>query len=394
MRAKVVSLSQCLRGCLLEDKNSGITKTSISSEIYLYALHEAYPYIALELFIITKNGNFSMWANFFNRWKLQRWHYTLIDKFFESERALGHALIAAFIIETQGSTYRKSGALMFFGANGRRCGLLSGGCLEDDLQDHAQKLLDTNGRCTTRTYDSRGSDDDLWGLGLGCEGMMRVLLLRLDPETNYEPVNSLRAASATRQPAAYSINIHTGESILWTDGFAHTNLGADIFNIVAEHIPALLVCGAGPDAEPVVSFAAALGWQVTVIDHRLAYIEATRFQGAKSVLQVDMVAVETQLELNNFDAAVVMSHHLNADRHYLSALSLSNISYIGLLGPAARRERLMSVLNTDAIRNRLYAPIGIEIGARSPESIAISIIAQIQSVLSKNLAHQGTVSPV
>ncbi|MEY3138092.1 MAG: hypothetical protein RL580_1824, partial [Pseudomonadota bacterium] len=122
---------------------------------------------------------------------------TLAD-FFERERRAGRALVAAFIIGTEGSTYRKCGALMLFSAGAERCGLLSGGCLEGDLQDHALRLLASGERCAVRSYDSRGSDDPVWGLGLGCEGLMRVLLLKVDEHGGYEPLASLLRASESR----------------------------------------------------------------------------------------------------------------------------------------------------------------------------------------------------
>lgn len=285
------------------------------------------------------------------------------------------------VIATQGSTYRKAGALMLFSSTGQRCGLLSGGCLEGDLQDHALQLLQSENRCLIKTYDSRGSDDPVWGLGLGCEGLMRILLLRIDQTTSWEPLASLFAAEGERRTAAVGIDIHTGK--ISPVATAVTGLHGDCFTLVAEKPPALLICGAGPDAEPVTALASLLGWQVTVVDHRPAYIDATRFASGVRLQQVDAAELSSSMSLDAFDAAVVMSHHLIADGRYLVALAHSSVPYVGLLGPAARRERLIAELGEAAkdLRTRLRAPVGLDLGGRSPEAIALSIIAEIQAVV-------------
>lgn len=305
----------------------------------------------------------------------------MIADFFERERLAGRPLVAAFVIATQGSTYRKPGALMLFSATGERCGLLSGGCLEGDLQDHALQLLGGGSRTFVKTYDSRGSDDPMWGLGLGCEGLMKVLLLRVDEVSGYEPLVSLFAAAKSRSDVAFVINIETGT--LRNAEHTKTSLDGTYFTIAADRVPNLLICGAGPDAEPVAALAAMLGWSVIVVDHRPAYIEPTRFTHGTHLLRVDADELDRHVALADMDAAVVMSHHLIADGKYLGALARSNVAYIGLLGPAARRERLFSELGAEAdkLRSRLRAPVGLDLGGRTPEAIALSIIAEIQAAL-------------
>ena len=304
-----------------------------------------------------------------------------MHQFFENERLAGRPLVAALVIATQGSTYRKAGALMLLSSTGQRCGLLSGGCLEGDLQEHALQLLRSDARCLVKAYDSRGSDDPVWGLGLGCEGMMRILLLRVDPSTAWEPLASLFAAQRQRQPGGFSVDIESGA--LSNPQSKITALEGARFTLVAEREPALLLCGAGPDAEPVAALAVLLGWQVTVVDHRPAYLETPRFATGVRLLQVDADALGASLGLDSFDAAVVMSHHLLADGRYLAALAESAIPYVGLLGPAARRERLIGELGPsgDRLRDRLRAPVGLDLGGRTPEAIALSIVAEIHAVM-------------
>lgn len=308
-------------------------------------------------------------------------HPPLIREFFERERLARQPLVAAFVIATIGSTYRKPGALMLFSARGERCGLLSGGCLEGDLQEHALALLRGTDHCLVRTYDSRGSDDPIWGLGLGCEGLMKVLLLRVDEASGYEPLASLLEAEIRRRPAAFTIDI--GSGALARVPARVTGLDGTLFTIVAARCPTLLLCGAGPDAEPVAALAGMLGWQVTAVDHRPAYLDPQRFGETVRLLRADPPQLDSLIDLSDFDAAVVMSHHLVADGQYLAALARSDVPYVGLLGPAARRERLYAEIGDAAerLRSRLRAPVGLDLGGRTPEAIALSIVAEIQAVL-------------
>ncbi|HYM35594.1 MAG TPA: XdhC family protein, partial [Steroidobacteraceae bacterium] len=130
-----------------------------------------------------------------------------------------------------------------------------------------------------------------------------------------------------------------------------------------------------------VDFAASLGWQVTVADHRPAYAIAERFPRARRVLLTPAIDLTKKIALNDFDAAVVMSHHLPTDQAYLAMLAQSTIRYVGLLGPQARRARLLGELGDAAARltHRLAGPVGLDIGAQSAESIALAIVAEIHA---------------
>jgi xanthine/CO dehydrogenase XdhC/CoxF family maturation factor len=145
--------------------------------------------------------------------------------------------------------------------------------------------------------------------------------------------------------------------------------------------PRLLLLGAGPDALPVVDFAARLHWRVSLADHRPAYAVAAHFPAAERVVLARPEEIAQALDLGRFTAAVVMSHHLPSDLEYLRALSASPIEYIGLLGPPARREKLLFELGTAAerLRPRLRAPVGLHLGGRTPEAIALAIVAEIHA---------------
>ena len=260
-------------------------------------------------------------------------------------------------------------------------------------------MLAGDDRILERHYDGRGSDDPIWGLGLGCEGAMRILLWRLEAGSSLTLLHRWLSTAIRREPALLEIDLASGDgafsigNALGGDADRASSVGAlppgratlrdGSFAVAAARAPALLLCGAGPDAEPVVRMASQVGWQVTVVDHRPAYVEATRFPGAVCVVTVDAADLGAVVALDGFDAAVVMSHNLVADGRYLAALAVSDIPYVGLLGPAARRERLYAELGSlaEALRPRLRAPVGLDLGGATPEAIALSIVAELQASL-------------
>ena len=335
---------------------------------------------------------------------------------FERERAAGRPLALGVLVDTAGSTYRKPGALMLIASNGDSSGLLSGGCLEGDLGEYARTVIDT-GQSRLVTYDMRGGDDLIWGLGLGCEGAMYILLIRVGPDNDYQPMTRLSRALAAHESSSVGIVVESeradsavGTVILQgsppyaagvqavldearrsgrTGWFESSSPRWRMFALPLSLPPRLLLLGAGPDAAPVVDFAARLNWKVTLIDHRPAYADAAHFPLAERVVQVEPDAIS--LDLSHFSAAVVMSHHLPSDLKYLRALAATSIPYIGLLGPAVRRERLLADLGADAdtIRPRLHAPVGLAIGGRSPESIALAIVAEIHAFVHKAAARSS-----
>jgi len=147
--------------------------------------------------------------------------------------------------------------------------------------------------------------------------------------------------------------------------------------------PHLLICGAGPDAQPVASIARSLGWRVTLVDHRPAYVVADHFSGAAMRL-ADPRSLRSVVDLQSCHAAVVMSHHLPSDIAYLRQLADAGApGYVGLLGPAARRNRLASELGAaaDILKSRIRGPVGFDLGAETPEAIALAITSQIHAWL-------------
>jgi xanthine/CO dehydrogenase XdhC/CoxF family maturation factor len=344
----------------------------------------------------------------------------LSDKFREWKKT-GKPLVLASVYETDGSTYSKAGAQMLITQDGNFQGMLSGGCLEGDLAERAKKVAGS-GEPQLVTYDLRAEDDDLWGLGVGCEGMIRVFLQRLDTGNDYEPFSSMCLAfEGTELQIAVTVveseipNLQPGTSLVlnegsiaWSDigepqqqqlagtiksGLSEKHSSMKSLDIEGESCslllgvlrpyPRVLVLGAGMDAEPLVRMISELGWRVTVSDHRPAYIENGDFSRADTVFCIPADNIAAEFELDQFDAAIIMSHHLVTDATYLATLAGTRIPYVGLLGPPHRRERLLHDLRDvgDALEGRLYGPAGLDINASGPASIALSIVAQMHRII-------------
>jgi len=316
----------------------------------------------------------------------------------------------ATLVATAGSTYRKPGARMLIMADGSYLGLLSGGCLEADLRIHAQEVID-HGTPRAVEYDMRGPDDVLFGIGAGCEGAMRVLLEPLDDGSRAAAALAAAGALTRAGKPACLISIHESTELpLGTCGPAAlppalsaaaarsieeecsreivSDQGSERLRAFIQYLappPHLLICGAGPDAQPVAAAARSLRWRVTLVDHRPAYAQAQRFPGAR-VLLADASALLDAVDVAGCHAAVVMSHHLASDVAYLRALSrTAHPAYVGLLGPAARRRRIAEELGAESegLAGRLHGPVGIDIGAVTPEAIALAIVSEVHAWLAR-----------
>jgi len=333
----------------------------------------------------------------------------------------GKALVLASVYETEGSTYSKAGAQMLITGDGDFQGMLSGGCLEGDLAERARAVLES-GSPQNVTYDLGQNDEELWGLGVGCDGLMRIFLQPVSPDYQYEPFATMCRAyeGSSDQMAATVLEseidaIPAGSTLVTIDGdVAFSDISEDFAQLVQAEAgvallqrqsqtctiatdagkaslllsvlrppPRILVLGAGLDAEPVVRLASELGWRVSVQDHRPAYVESGDFSAAEEIHCVPVAEAATTIRLHQFAAAIVMSHHLASDRQYLRQLAATDIAYIGLLGPRDRRRRLLEELReaADHLTPRLHGPAGLDIGGRGPASIALSMVAEIHQEL-------------
>lgn len=338
------------------------------------------------------------------------------------------------VVRTAGSTYRGVGTRMLVRADDTTAGLLSGGCLEADLVEHAKRVR-ASGVPDIVLYDTSSGDDFVWGLGLGCNGLVEVLLEPLTPDRALALSQLLHAALTSAAPTVLATVIRSsgdcapsvGERMLidssannvtcegaWDDlttlcavrqatidgavnarrgmtqDFSLNNTQVQVaFEVVTPRVD-IVLCGSGPDTVPVARMATELGWTVTVVDRRsAAFMPPGRFAAAVRIAECpDAMRLRDVVELTPRTAVVVMSHSYERDLDYLDALATADVGYIGLLGPRTRTERMLGDLTSRGrlgvikLRDRIYGPIGLDIGGDGPEAIALSIVAEISAVVS------------
>jgi len=337
----------------------------------------------------------------------------------------GERAVLATVVEVEGSAYRREGTRLLIEEDGRLTGVLSGGCLERDLVERARQLL-TLDACRLECYDLRSPDEALWGLGLGCGGKITLLLQPLPPEAGERsPLALFDRVALARRPAVVAtvFRVHgeggghaVGDQLSDGLGLAPPDLGGRVHEAFAEvrggarplvrrvalesggidllcepAMPPtrLAIVGAGRDVVPVVRLAGELGWEVTVADPRPTAEAAARFAGLATYVDGAPRRLADALALDPWSALLVMTHNYLDDLAALTELLASPAPYLGLLGPAARRDRLLADLAMQGCTPRpvelarLHGPAGIDLGGRAPEEVALAILAEIQAVLSR-----------
>jgi xanthine dehydrogenase accessory factor len=347
-----------------------------------------------------------------------------IVEHFDSIAQAGDTAVLATVIEVRGSSYRLPGARMLIDGEGNTHGTVSGGCLEADLMVRAKRVSET-AVAEVFVYDTSINDDSVFGLNMGCRGVVRILLEPAEPrlfEFLHRRLNSrLGGVIAT----VVSVELETGKSlqvgarllidergsvgplnardldadlqaVLAEDGFAALEnksssleayeFGEVFIEYIAPPVP-LVVFGAGHDAVPLIRLAKEMGWHVTLVDHRPVAVKREDFSIADDIIVGRPQAVASRLTIDSETVAVLMTHNYSLDLEIAEFLLRSPTRYVGMLGPRSRADRLLQDLSRIGIDlthlevERVYAPIGIDIGAETPEEIALSIIAEIRAVL-------------
>ncbi|NEO89542.1 MAG: XdhC family protein [Moorea sp. SIO3G5] len=333
----------------------------------------------------------------------------------------------ATVVNVEGSTYRQPGARMLITSTGKMVGTISGGCLENDVFEHTRVSM-ADGKPIVVTYDTTADEDIIWGFGLGCNGVVKVLIEPLNQDNLLNPLafihqclyNQQQGIIATVIAVEGRVNVQVGARlILQSNNRANTDIQdkyltaallkdaqaalenkhssfhqyqlavgkVDIFIEFIKPPPHLIIFGAGRDSIPVAEFAKALGWRVTIVDCRGSEVTQERFVMADQVILTRREILDKQISIDDDTIAVVMTHNYLDDLEILKVLIPAAISYLGCLGSKQRTARLLQDLRTEGIEctpiqlQKLYTPVGIDIGADSPEAIALSIIAEIQAVL-------------
>ena len=290
--------------------------------------------------------------------------------------------ILATVIETQGSSYRKPGAMMLINDMSQYFGLISGGCLESDVMTKARKCWDT-GHSQVVCYDMREEDDIGWQLGIGCGGMVKILLQPITESNNFLSLEALHQGLLNRQTCYYLQSLDT----LFPHNRLLTKQPSFLDDNCIVHTckprPAITIFGGGVDAQPVCKIAATLGWHITLVDERVNYARAAYFPDADSIIKKPFNELARSDWLQQIDAAVIMTHNVRLDGLALKLVQNSSAQYVGLLGPKHRAQKVFESarLPAAAMTKTLFNPIGLDIGGELPESIALSILSEAHAVL-------------
>lgn len=311
------------------------------------------------------------------------------------------AWVLVSLVAIEGSNYRKTGAMMLVNELGQYYGLISGGCLEKSLLMEVKKVLSYD-RPHQIQIDSSETSDQPWARALGCGGKLSILLQPVSAAHDYQALDKLYYSLQAHTQALYAIAFHAGHNQLLSSAQAAA-LGAgatpyywqapegDKLLLRLQPQTQLLVFGGGADAIPLVQMALVLGWQVTLVDNRSGYADPQAFAGAQ-ILRLASDDPALAKPLASADAAVVMHHNIMLDAQALRALQHSSARYIGLLGPAQRKHKVL--LAADISRDlRIHGPMGLELGGDLPETIALSTLAQCQQVLAAH-RQQAVSTPV
>jgi xanthine/CO dehydrogenase XdhC/CoxF family maturation factor len=288
-------------------------------------------------------------------------------------------LALATLVGVEGSSYRRPGSRLLLDASGPLRGSLSGGCLEGDIQARAGEVL-AERQPRLVSYDLRDDRDLLWGSGSGCEGLLKILV---EPLHGFpEWMSWIEATWQQRR----TLTIQTDLSPEGLGARSNDRRADDPGLAFTETFlppPMLWILGAGDDSRPLVRMAKELGWFVGVLDHRPAFARSERFPLADVVRSGAMEALTRDLPQDNRCAVVLMTHNYGKDLEALRLLLPLRLGYLGLMGSHRRGDKLLQELGAEGIfaGPRFHTPVGLQIGANSPETIALAILAEVQATL-------------
>jgi len=332
-----------------------------------------------------------------------------IDKLAPDEGA-----VLATVVDVKGSSYRLPGAKMLILENGESYGTVSGGCLEADVMERAKQVLES-GKPQIFTYDTTTNDDSVFSFNMGCRGVVKILLEPIGDKNHYEQkehTDFLRKCFEEEKGVSsvfISPDDQLGRRVFFhndQDGYIGEQVKDDYLETLESEISRIgtlgnfelfyecisppikiNIFGAGADAVPLAKLAKELGWHTTVIDHRTALANNERFDNPDEIVISRPEEVGEKVSLADDSVAVVMTHNYDHDKTILESLFEADLKYIGLLGPKVRTKNILRELGekgieiTDENLEILHAPVGLDTGAHLPETIALSILTEIQTVL-------------
>ena len=347
---------------------------------------------------------------------------------FDAAAKAGKQTALATVVLVEGSSYRRAGARMLVTEDGQLTGAISGGCLEGDALRKARLAMAQN-KPMLVTYYTTDDDDAKFGVGLGCNGIIHILIEPIFPENENSPVNLFKRFLSKREPVVLitlfllnnrqasqpgtcllmtadeytqgSIPDDEIKDVLFADAkdvlkngnsvtktYVYGN-GYTCFIELLQPAVSLIIFGAGNDAIPMVQLASVLGWHVTLVDGRANYAVPERFPQAKKIIIAKPDQALSQITFDERTVVVLMTHNYNYDIAMLRQLLPLQLPYVASLGPKKRLQRMLDELQDEGMNiipeqlKSIYGPAGIDIGSENSDEIALSIIAEIQAVLNK-----------
>ena len=324
--------------------------------------------------------------------------------------AAGRRAAMATVVRIEGSAYRRPGAKLLVEEDGAARGGVSGGCLEADVREVGMTVM-RDGAPRLRHYETGDDDRTVWGLGLGCNGAVDVFVQPVTSPDALDAARRVRALLEGDAPFAVSTVVRgpastLGRMLVTPDGSTEAPgldremarraevllavgeskcydvESAGVFTEVHVPPPRLVICGAGDDAIPLSACASQVGFRVTVVDHRPAHLSPDRFPDAERIERRPADGLDG-LRLGPRAYPVVMTHSFAHDREWVRRLLGTDVTYIGLLGPRARGDEILHQIGAVAT-GRLFAPVGLRLGADGPEQVAVSIVAELLAVVTSS----------
>lgn len=322
--------------------------------------------------------------------------------------AVGETAVLAIVVATEGSTYQKPGALILLDRSGVQHGVISGGCLEPEIEALATDVL-IGSHARWVDFDTRSDEDLTFGSGTGCRGRVRLVLLPQPPQAPLS--RALVAVAKSGRVLDIVLNIAGGNvgsgcaSLVVTgeesarhewrwgvDGIASSPIAANFVEdagsvrITVARPQSVLLLGAGPETPVLLSIARHFGWIARVAEHRQRWRKFAADVSPEYIVELAPQAAAEGWRREHFDAILLMSHNYHLDLQALRLCAQLDVGYIGLLGPAARRDALLADLDAadvEHLRPRLHAPVGLALGGSGPAPIALAIAAELQQYFAR-----------
>lgn len=344
-----------------------------------------------------------------------------IIKAYRKAQAEGKKTALATVVKVEGSSYRQPGARMLVTEDGELTGAISGGCLEGDALKKALLAIHQQ-QNKLITYDTSNDEDSDFGVQLGCNGIVHILFEFIDAEKS-NVIDLLTTTAAERRDSVLTclFSLERGQKQVGTVLFYSQNkawpennhseaLSEDMakvlenqtsvvktithedvsYEALIEYIPpavSLVIAGAGNDVKPLVEIASVMGWEITVAEGRVSHATEKRFPLANNIMVVGADDFVNNIIVDEYTFVVLMTHNYRYDLTVLKSLLNCRNRYIGVLGPKSKLNRMLSDLAEEDVvvsqeqMERIYGPVGLDIGAETSEEIALSVTAEIKAVL-------------